>query len=81
MDDNVVKVTADKLSKYRALAIELQKCWDTKPVNIAPINIGALGTTLTSLLHNLKLVPNARFGEVKKNALLGTTQILRHALS
>ena len=80
VDANTVKATSTKISKYRDLAIEIQKCWNVKKVTTVPIVIGALGTTLVGLKASLKYVKHARINELQKTTLLGTANILRHCL-
>ena len=81
MDFNVVMKTADKLTKYRDLEIELQKCWNLKQVDTIPIIIGALGTVCDSIhLHMKALSEEAKVRVIQKTALLGTAHILRNFL-
>ena len=81
-DTNIVEKTAEKLTKYKELEIELQKCWDLTETRTVPIIIGALGTVCTDHTQYLKLLsgkidPNV----VQKTAMLGTANILRSVLS
>ena len=82
VDKNSVKKIAEKITKYRDLKIEIQKCWGLKKVKTVPIVIGALGTVCSGLTENLNLVsPQARLNIVQKTALLGTAHILRNVLT
>ena len=56
VDKNSVKKKAEKITKYRDLEIEIQKCWGLKKVKTVPIVIGALGTVCSGLTENLNLV-------------------------
>ena len=80
VDANTVKATSTKISKYRDLAIEIQKCWNFKKAITIPIVIGALGTTLVGLKASLKYVKYAKINELQNNTLLGTAGILRRCL-
>ena len=81
VDNNVIKKTAKKHTKYRDLEIELQKCWGLKKIETVPIVIGALGTVCTGHHKYLKKVsPKTNFGIIQKTALLGTAHILRNFL-
>ena len=79
---NVVTKEAEKISKYRDLEIEIQKCWDLKTVRTIPIVIGALGTVTRGIKDYLKIVsPNTKFSIAQQTALLGTAHILRNFLT
>ena len=41
---NVIKKEAEKITKYRDLEFEVQKCWNLRKTKTIPIVIGALGT-------------------------------------
>ena len=74
--------TAEKLTKYKDLEIELQKCWDLKKTLTVPVIIGALGTVSTDHIQYLKfLSENIDPVVVQKIAMLGTANILRSVLS
>ena len=82
VDKNSVKKIAEKITKYRDLEIEIQKCWGLTKVKTVPIVVGALGTICSGLEDYLKLVsPNARLNIIQKTALLGTAHILRNVLT
>ena len=81
-DTNIVEKTAEKLTKYKDLEIELQKCWNLKETQTVPIIIGALGTVSNDHIQYLKTLskhidPNV----IQKTAMLGTANILRSVLS
>ena len=79
---NVVSKTAEKITKYHDLEIELQKCWNLKEVRTVPIVIGALGSVCKSFPQYAKVIsPNIKFNEIQRTALLGTTHILRNFLT
>ena len=81
MDCNVVSATAHKLTKYKDLSIETQKCWNTSEITVVPIVMGDLGTVLHSFFTNLEKIPNAWLNVIQKTVLLHTSNILRHVLS
>jgi hypothetical protein len=79
---NVTKKTAEKITKYRDLEIELQKCWNLKEVQTIPVVIGALGTVLCGIGRYLRIIsPNVKFDVCQRTALLGTAHILRNFLT
>ena len=81
MDTNIIMRTADKLTKYRDLEIEIQKCWNLTKVETIPVVIGALGTVCDNLhLHVKNVSEEARVQVIQKTALLGTAHILRNFL-
>ncbi|KAL1446281.1 hypothetical protein WDU94_005480, partial [Cyamophila willieti] len=76
-DMNVEKKEAEKNLKYKDLAIEIERMWNTK-VKIVPIIIGALGVVPKSLKDNLQQLPgNFSINTIQENALLGTAYIMR----
>jgi hypothetical protein len=80
-DRNTAIKTFEKLSKYKDLDIELAKSWNVKTKTL-PIIIGALGVINKSAEKYLKEVPgNIPLKELQKITLLGTSHILRKALS
>ena len=82
VDKNSIKKIAEKITKYRDLEIEIQKCWGLKKVKTVPIVVGALGTVCSGLTKNLKLLSSrAKLTVVQKTALLGTANILRGVLT
>ena len=79
---NITKKEAEKITKYRDLEIELQKCWDLKKIRTIPVVIGALGTVSQRIEDNLKQIsPNLHFDTIQKTAVLGTAHILRNFLT
>ena len=81
-DTNIILKTAEKLTKYKELEIELKKCWKLTSVEIIPVIVGALGTVSTDLKKYLNLISeNLDINIVQKTALLGTANILRGILS
>ena len=80
-DRNTSLKTYEKLSKYKDLDIELAKSWHMKTKTV-PIIIGALGVVNKNTPTYLKEVPgNITVDELQKITLLGTSTILRKALS
>ena len=80
-DRNTSLKSFEKLSKYKDLELELQKSWRLK-MKTLPIIIGALGVTNKSTSKYLSEVPGGILtSEIQKIALLGTSRILRKALS
>ena len=79
---NIVRKTAEKLTKYRELEIELQKCWNLTSVKTIPVICGALGTVGGNIENYLGFIsPHIQFGIIQKTALLGTAHILRNVLT
>ena len=79
---NVMRKTAEKITKYRDLEIELQKCWNLKEVQTIPVVIGALGTVLCGIGRYLRIIsPHVKFDVCQRTALLGTAHILRNFLT
>jgi len=75
-DINVIKKEAEKILKYKDLAIEIQRMWNVKTKAILVI-IGATGTVSKSFR---KYVSNIAGKELQKTAILGTAHILRKVL-
>jgi len=71
---------AEKITKYRDLAIEIGRIWKTK-VQTIPIIVGALGAvTKTYRKHLKKIGLEEHSNMVQKTAVLGTVHILRRFL-
>ena len=80
-DRNTSVKTFEKLSKYKELAIEVEKMWKIKTKTV-PIIIGALGVVNRNTINYVKQLPGELcLQEIQKIALLGTAFILRKALS
>ena len=78
---NIIQKEAEKITKYRDLGIELQKCWNLRKVRTTPVVIGALGTVTKSMKQNIeKISPNISFNTIQETALLNTAHILRNFL-
>ena len=76
-----VKVT-EKLSKYKDLEIEIERMSDMKATKIPVVIAGALGLIQKGLEKYKQQIPgNIKIYEVQKITLLGTSHILRKALS
>ena len=79
---NVVKKEAEKITKYRDLEIEIQKCWGLKKIRTIPIVIGALGSVCNGINGYLGTISkNLNFDVIQRTALLGTAHILRNFLT
>ena len=75
-----VKVT-EKLSNYKDLEIEIELMWGMKATTI-PVVIGDLGLVKKGMeKYNQKIPGNIKIQELQKITLLGTSHILRKALS
>ena len=80
-DRNTSLKTFEKLSKYKDLAIEIEKSWKLKTKTV-PIIIGALGVINHNTTNYVKQLPGMiNINELQKITLLGTANILRKALS
>ena len=80
-DRNTSLKIYEKISKYKDLEIEIEKTWKEKSKTI-PIVIGALGVINKKTEKYLELLPTKmHIEELQKITLLGTTNILRKALS
>ena len=81
-DTNIVEKTAEKITKYRDLEIEIKKCWKLDKVITVPVVIGALGTVSMDHSKYLNIISkNLDPNIIQKTALLGTANILRSVLS
>ena len=80
-DRNVIKKEAEKILKYKDLAIETQCMWNVK-TKVIPVIIGATGTISKLFRKYVSNIPgNHKVKEVKKTAILGTTHIFRKVLT
>ena len=80
-DRNVIKKEAEKVLKYKDLAIEIQRMWNVK-TRVIPIIIGATGTISKSFRKYVSDIPgNYDVKELQKTAILGTAHILRKVLT
>ena len=72
----------EKLSKYKDLEIEIERMSDMKATKIPVVIAGALGLIQKGLEKYIQQIPgNIKIYEVQKIRLLGTSHILRKALS
>lgn len=79
---NITSKTAEKITKYKELKIELKKCWNLKKVNTIPIICGALGSTGKNIEEYLKMISeNLEFRTIQKTVLLGTSHIIRNVIN
>ena len=71
----------EKLSKNKDLEIEIETMWGMKATTI-PVVTGVLGLTKKGLEKYIQQIPgNSKIHEPQKITLLGTSHILRKALS
>ena len=82
MCQNVVRKEAEKITKYRYLEIELQKCWNLKNVRTIPVIIGALGSVCMGISKYLCAIsPNIQFDVIQRTALLGSAHVIHNFLT
>ena len=62
-DRNVIKKEAEKILKYKYLAIEVQRMWNVKP-KVIPVITGATGTISKSFRKYVSNIPGKQ--EVKE---------------
>jgi hypothetical protein len=75
-DRNVIQKEAEKILKYKDLAIEIQRVWNVK-TGVIPVIIGATGTISKSLRKYVSTIPgNNDVRELQKTVILGTAHIL-----
>ena len=78
---NVARKETEKLSKYKDLEIEVTKMWQMK-TTVIPVIIGALGLVRKRMNELVSKIPGKiSIEEIQKIVLLGTSHILRRALS
>ena len=81
-NQNVVRKEAEKITKYRDLDIELQKCWNLKTGRTIPVIIGALGSVCMGISKYLwEISPNIQFDVIQRTALLGSAHIICNFLT
>ena len=81
VDSNLILKRNEKMDNYSELRLEIARMWD-KEALIVPIIIGALASIANDLECSLKKLGISRnVGTLQKSVLLGTTNILRKALS
>jgi hypothetical protein len=84
-DVRVKNKMQEKREKYEELAFELKRIWKMVKVEIIPIIIGALGavwrTDLQKQLAKLGIDHIMKVSTLQKEALLGTSRILRKTLN
>ena len=80
-DRNVSLKEYEKVSKYKDLAIEIQKMWHLK-TTVIPVVIGGLGMIKRkSEDHIKKITGNPCLQELQKIVLNGTAHLLQRVLS
>ena len=81
-DSRVASKETEKQTKYRDLAIELQRLWELRKVKVVPIVIGALGAVTPMLSKYLReiSVEHVTVEQLQRTTLLGTANILRRYL-
>ena len=79
-DRNVIKKEAEKILKYKDLAIEIQGMWNVK-TKVIPVKIRATGTISKSVRKYVSNIPGTHeVKELQKTAILDTAHILRKVL-
>jgi hypothetical protein len=79
-DRNVIKKEAEKILKYKDLAIEIQRMWNVK-TNVIPVIIWATRTISKSFRKYLSKIPGKHeINELQKTAILDTAHTLRKVL-
>jgi hypothetical protein len=69
-DRNVIKKEAEKISKCKDLAIEIQRMWNVK-TSVIPVVIEATGTISNSFRKYMSNIPgNHEVNELQKTAIL-----------
>ena len=80
-DRNIALKEIEKKSKYKDLELEIQRMWHMKTI-VIPVVVGALGTVKKGMVKNIKKVSERdTVTEIQKICMLGSTRILRKALS
>ena len=80
-EKNISVEVTEKLSKYKDLEIEVGRMWGMKAITILVV-IGALELIKKGLEKYIQQIPgNIKIHELQKITLLGTSHILRKALS
>jgi hypothetical protein len=76
----VIKEQADKILKYKDLAIEINRMWNVK-TKVVLVIIGATGTISKSFRKYLSnILVKHEIKELQKTAILGTAHILREGI-
>jgi len=71
---------AEKILKYKDLAIEIQHIWNVK-TKVIPVIIGVTGTISKSFRKYVSKIPGKhKVKELQKTAILDTTHILQTVL-
>ena len=79
-DCNIKKKEHEKIDKYQGLREEMEKMWKVE-AKVVPIVVGALGAVTTTLEKWLEQIPGRTTEiSIQKNAILGTSRILRRTL-
>jgi len=79
-DRKVIKKEAEKILKYKDLAIEIQRMWNVK-TKVIPVIIGATGTISKSFRKYVSNIPGKHeVKELQKTAILCTAHTLRKVL-
>jgi hypothetical protein len=73
---NVIQKEAEKILKYKDLAIEIQRLWNVK-TRVIPVIIAATGTISKSFRKYVSTIPgNHEVSYLQKTAILGTAHKL-----
>ena len=79
-DRNVIKIEAQKILKYKELAIEIERMWNVE-TKVIPVIIWATGIISKTFRKYVSNIPgNHEVKELQKTATLGTAHILQKVL-
>lgn len=83
LDDNLGKAYREKIAKYEDLCLEVKAMWRARTVRTLPIIISANGIVHRGLQRHLRELdlPEGLLLAMQKAVILGTTSIVRRALS
>ena len=80
VDTNVGKKESEKIGKYGALSVEVERMWGVK-AQVIPVIVGGLGAVTKNLGDNLAKIPGAPdLYMCQKICLLGSKRILQDVL-
>jgi hypothetical protein len=79
-DRNVIKKEAEKIVRYKDLAIEIQRMWNVEPT-VIPVIAGETGSITRAFIKYLSNIPGKHeMTELQKTAVLGNAHVLRKVL-
>jgi hypothetical protein len=77
----VIKREAEKILKYKALTLEIQRMWNVN-TRVIPVIIGATETISKSFRKYVSNIQGSHeVKELQKTAILGTAHIIRKVLT